>query len=143
VLGEEELALLSRRFERLHESRSTQGGAQGRATSVASVATALVLLPSASSEARRRLRRRTMLFWDVHCLERRGTEIGKDSRAKRLGGELGAPTVSFYKPRKTDRGLESWLWIVVHIPRKIGRWKGFLGQPASWSLGVLGRVAFS
>jgi hypothetical protein len=29
---------------------------------------ALALLPSASSEARRRLRRRTMLFWDVHCL---------------------------------------------------------------------------
>jgi hypothetical protein len=29
---------------------------------------ALALLPSASSEARRRLRRRTMLFWDVHYL---------------------------------------------------------------------------
>jgi hypothetical protein len=27
---------------------------------------ALALLPSASSEARRRLRRRTMLLWDVH-----------------------------------------------------------------------------
>jgi hypothetical protein len=36
-----------------------------------------------------------MLLWDVHCLERRRTEIAKDSRAKRLGGELGAPTVSF------------------------------------------------
>jgi hypothetical protein len=83
------------------------------------------------------------LLWDVHCLERRRTEIGKDSRAKRLGGELGAPTVSFYRPGKTDRGLESWLWIMAHIPRKIGRWKGFLGQPASGSLGVLGRVAFS
>jgi hypothetical protein len=68
---------------------------------------ALALLPSASSEARRRLRRRTMLFWDVHCLERRGTEIGKDSRAIRLGGELGAPTVLFYRPCKTDRGPES------------------------------------
>jgi hypothetical protein len=32
---------------------------------------ALALLPSASSEARRRLRRRTMQLWDVHCLERR------------------------------------------------------------------------
>jgi hypothetical protein len=31
----------------------------------------LALLPSASSEARRRLRRRTILFWDVHCWERR------------------------------------------------------------------------
>jgi hypothetical protein len=46
---------------------------------------ALVLLPSASSEARRRLRRRTMLLWDVHYLERRRrVEIGKDSRAKGL-----------------------------------------------------------
>jgi hypothetical protein len=45
---------------------------------------ALALLPSASSEARRRLRRRTKLLWDVHCLERRRTEIGKDSRAKGL-----------------------------------------------------------
>jgi hypothetical protein len=45
---------------------------------------ALALLPSASSEARRRLRRRTMLLWDVHCLERRRVEIGKDSRAKGL-----------------------------------------------------------
>jgi hypothetical protein len=46
---------------------------------------ALALLPSASSEARRRLRRRTMLLWDVHCLERRRrVELGKDSRAKGL-----------------------------------------------------------
>jgi hypothetical protein len=46
---------------------------------------ALALLPSTSSEARRRLRRRTMLLWDVHCLERRrSVEIGKDSRAKGL-----------------------------------------------------------
>jgi hypothetical protein len=30
----------------------------------------LALLPSAASEARRRLRRRTILLWDVHCLER-------------------------------------------------------------------------
>jgi hypothetical protein len=29
---------------------------------------ALALLPSASSEARRRLRRRTIVVWDVHCL---------------------------------------------------------------------------
>jgi hypothetical protein len=32
---------------------------------------ALALLPSASSEARCRLRRRTMLLWDEHCLEKR------------------------------------------------------------------------
>jgi hypothetical protein len=56
---------------------------------------ALALLPSASSEARRRLRRRTMLASDVHCLKRGRAEVGKDSRAKRLGGELGAPTVAF------------------------------------------------
>jgi hypothetical protein len=31
---------------------------------------ALALLPSASSEARRRLRRRTILVWDVHCLQK-------------------------------------------------------------------------
>jgi hypothetical protein len=36
-----------------------------------------------------------MMVWDVHYLERERTEIGKDSRAKRLGGELGAPTVAF------------------------------------------------
>jgi hypothetical protein len=30
---------------------------------------ALALLPSASSEARRRLRRRTIVVWDVHCLQ--------------------------------------------------------------------------
>jgi hypothetical protein len=36
-----------------------------------------------------------MLIGDVHCWEKRRTEIGKDSRATRLGGELGAPTVSF------------------------------------------------
>jgi hypothetical protein len=45
---------------------------------------ALALLPSASSEARRRLRRRTMLLKDVHCLGKRRVEIGKDSRAKGL-----------------------------------------------------------
>jgi hypothetical protein len=36
-----------------------------------------------------------MLIGDVHCLEKGRTEIGKDLRAKRLGGELGAPTVAF------------------------------------------------
>jgi hypothetical protein len=55
----------------------------------------LALLPSASSEARRRLRRRTMVIWDVHYLKRGRAKIGKDSRPKRLGGELGAPTVAF------------------------------------------------
>jgi hypothetical protein len=43
-----------------------------------------------------------------------------------------------YRSGKTDRGLKSWLWIVAHIPRKFGKWRGFLGQPASGSLGVLG-----
>jgi hypothetical protein len=36
-----------------------------------------------------------MVVWDVHCLGRERTEIGKDSRAKKLGGELEAPTVAF------------------------------------------------
>jgi hypothetical protein len=31
---------------------------------------ALALLPSASSEAWRRLRRRTMVAWDVHCFQK-------------------------------------------------------------------------
>jgi hypothetical protein len=70
-----------------------------------------------------------MLFWDVHYLERGRTEIGKDSRAKRLGGELGAPTVSFYRPGKIDCGLESWLWIVAHIPRKSEGGKVSLASP--------------
>jgi hypothetical protein len=52
VLGEEELALLSRRFDRLHERRRNEGGAQGRATSVASVATS-------SPSARKRRRKST------------------------------------------------------------------------------------
>jgi hypothetical protein len=30
----------------------------------------LALLPSASSEARRRLRRRTIMVWDMHCLQK-------------------------------------------------------------------------
>jgi hypothetical protein len=36
-----------------------------------------------------------MAVWDVHCLKRGRAEIGKDSRDKRLGKELGAPTVTF------------------------------------------------
>jgi hypothetical protein len=36
-----------------------------------------------------------MVIWDVHCLKRGRAEIGKDLRAKRLGKELGAPTVTF------------------------------------------------
>jgi hypothetical protein len=36
-----------------------------------------------------------MVAWDVYCLKRGRAEIGKDSRARRLGGELGAPTVAF------------------------------------------------
>jgi hypothetical protein len=39
VLGEEELALLSRRFDRLHETGGMQGEAREHATSVASVDT--------------------------------------------------------------------------------------------------------
>jgi hypothetical protein len=53
-----------------------------------------------------------MLLGDVHCLKRRRTEIGKDSRAERLGGELGAPTVSFIGLARqivaSSRGSGSW-----------------------------------
>jgi hypothetical protein len=49
VLGEEELALLSRRFDRLHESRRNARRSSGHATSVASVDTS-----SPSARKRRR-----------------------------------------------------------------------------------------
>jgi hypothetical protein len=53
-----------------------------------------------------------MLIGDVHCLEKRKTEIGKDLRATRLGGELGAPTVSFIGLARqivsSSRGSGSW-----------------------------------
>jgi short-subunit dehydrogenase len=49
VLGEEELALLSRRFDRLHESRRNARQRLGHATSVASVDTS-----SPSARKRRR-----------------------------------------------------------------------------------------
>jgi hypothetical protein len=53
-----------------------------------------------------------MLIGDVHCLEKRRAEIGKDSRATRLGGELGAPTVSFIGLARqivaSSRGSGSW-----------------------------------
>jgi hypothetical protein len=83
----------------------------------------LALLPSASSEARRRLRRRTILLWDVHCLERRRTEIGKDSRAKRLGGELGAPTVSFIGLARqiVASSFGSGSWRISRENRKVER----------------------
>jgi hypothetical protein len=74
-----------------------------------------------------------MLIGDVHCLEKGRTEIDKDSRAKRLGGELGAPTVAF-RPGKVNRGLESWLWIVAHIPRKSEGRKVSLASPLAGRL---------
>jgi hypothetical protein len=55
---------------------------------------ALALLPSASSEARRRLRRRTIAVWGCALFTRK-PKIGKDSRAKRPDGELGAPMATF------------------------------------------------
>jgi hypothetical protein len=52
------------------------------------------------------------LLWDVHCWGRRRTKIGKDARAKRLGGELRAPMVSFIGLARqivaSSRGSESW-----------------------------------
>jgi hypothetical protein len=53
-----------------------------------------------------------MLIGDVHCLEKRRTEIGKDSRDTRPGGELGAPTISFIGLARqivaSSRGSGSW-----------------------------------
>jgi hypothetical protein len=69
-----------------------------------------------------------MLLWDVHCLERRRVEIGKDSRAKAWWRDRG--TYGFiYRPGKTDRGLKSWLWIVAHIPIKSEGGKVSLTSP--------------
>jgi hypothetical protein len=41
-----------------------------------------------------------------------------------------------YRPGKTDRGLESWLWIVAHIPRKSEGGKVSLTNPP------MGRLEF-
>jgi hypothetical protein len=64
-----------------------------------------------------------MLLWDVHYLERRRTEIGKDSRAKRLGGELGAPTVSFIGLARhiVASGCGSGSWRISQENRKVER----------------------
>jgi hypothetical protein len=56
------------------------------------------------------LRRRTMMAW--MCTVCRRTEIGKDSRARRPGGELGAPMVAFI-------GLARW---IVASSRGFGSW---------------------
>jgi hypothetical protein len=65
-----------------------------------------------------------MFLWDVHCWERRRTEIGKDSRAKRPSGELGAPTVSFIGLARqivaSSRGSGSW-----HISQENRKVEGF------------------
>jgi hypothetical protein len=74
------------------------------------------------------------IVWGCALFGEKKTEIGKDSRAKRLGGELGAPTVSFYRPGKTDRGPELWLWIVAHIPRKSEGGKVSLASPPAGRL---------
>jgi hypothetical protein len=73
------------------------------------------------------------LLWDVHYWGRRRTEIGKDSRARRLGGELGASTVSFIGLVRQVVALDRGAY-----PKKIGRWKGFLDQAVDGSLGILG-----
>jgi hypothetical protein len=75
-----------------------------------------------------------MVVWDVHCLERERTEIGKDSRARRPGGELEAPTVAFIGLARLNRGFESWLWIVAHIPRKSEGEKVSLASPPTGRL---------
>jgi hypothetical protein len=74
------------------------------------------------------------------CTVRKGEEELRLAKIRELKAWWKARgTYSFsYRPGKADRGLKSWLWIVAHIPRKIGRWKGFLDQPADGSFGVLG-----
>jgi hypothetical protein len=49
-----------------------------------------------------------MVFWDALVVGGRKLEAGKDLKAKRLGKELGAPTVLFIGLVKRDRGLRSW-----------------------------------
>jgi hypothetical protein len=74
-----------------------------------------------------------MVVWDVHCLERERTEIGKDSKARRHGGARG--TYGYiYRPGKINRGFESWLWIVAHIPRKSKGGKVSLASPPTGRL---------
>jgi hypothetical protein len=77
------------------------------------------------------------LLWDVHWWGRRRTEIGKDSRARRLGGELGAPTVSFIGLVRqivaSSRGSGSW-----RISQENRKVESFLDQAADGSLGILG-----
>jgi hypothetical protein len=77
-----------------------------------------------------------MLFWDVHCLERRRrVEIGNNRRLKvwwRARGTYGF----IYRPGKTSRGLKSWLWIVAHVPRKSEGGKVSLTSPP------MGRLEF-
>jgi hypothetical protein len=75
-----------------------------------------------------------MVVWDVHYLERERTEIGKDSMAKRPGGELGGTYGCIYRPSKMNRGFESWLWIVAHIPRKLEGGKVSLASPSAGRL---------
>jgi hypothetical protein len=76
-----------------------------------------------------------MLLWDVHCLERRRTEMGKDSRAKRLGGELGAPTVSFIGLARqivaSSHGFGSWR--ICQENRKVERFPWPARRRVAWS----------
>jgi hypothetical protein len=73
-------------------------------------------------------------LWFGICTVCKRTKVGKDSRAGGLDGELGAPMVTFIGLAETNRGFESWLWIVAHIPRKSEGGKVSLASPPTGRL---------
>jgi hypothetical protein len=61
----------------------------------------------------------------------RKLESGEDLKAKRLGKELGAPTVLFIRLVKRIVALDRGAY-----PEKLGSWRGFLNRFAVGSLGI-------
>jgi hypothetical protein len=72
-----------------------------------------------------------MVFGAALVIGGRKLEAGKDLKAKRLGNELGAPTVLFIGLVKRIVALDRGAY-----PEKLGRWRGFLNRFAVGSLGI-------
>jgi hypothetical protein len=72
-----------------------------------------------------------MVFGAALVIGGRKLEAGKDLKAKRLGKELGAPTVLFIGLVKRIVALDRGAY-----PDKLGRWRGFLNRFAVGSLGI-------